>query len=131
MDRNDFIEEMKDKDEQELLEIWYDSYHKKTFGIGFHEAAGTAPNLKEAFKHWCADTSLHEKVCVGWDYCQKKRSLGRSLQLATVLGDVLSPLFGLSTNGAFSAALLMVEHGFDFVCDCDEAAPASPPTPAP
>ena len=129
MDREGFIDEMKDKDRQKLLETWYGEYHKNTFGIGFHEAAGTTPNLAQAFVQWCSST-LYEKICVEWGYCQKKRSMGRSAQLATALADFLAPFVHLTTNGALSVAFLLVEYGFDSICDCDGEVAADPPSPA-
>lgn len=118
---------MEGTNRQELLETWYDDYHRQTFGIGFREAAGTPPNLAEAFKRWCATSSLRDKVCIQWKYCEKKRSLGSTAQLATTLADFLASVLGLGTNGALSAALLLVQYGFDSICDCGGDAPVKPP----
>lgn len=127
MENGDFIEKLQGKGQEELLEAWYDEYHRHAFGIGFREAAGASPNLVQVFKRWCAVISIHDKVCVQWNYCQKKRSIGPSAQLAAALADFLAPLIGLTVNGALSVALLLVQHRFDSICDCDGKAPVKSP----
>ncbi|HSS79074.1 MAG TPA: hypothetical protein VLV54_20300 [Thermoanaerobaculia bacterium] len=125
MEQGDFIGKVQDKGQQELLEAWYDEYYRNTFGVGFREAAGVPPNLAHAFMQWSV-TSIHDKVCVQWEYCKKKRSMGQPAQLATALADFLAPLAGFTTNGALSVAFLLVQYGFDSICDCDGDAPVKP-----
>jgi hypothetical protein len=113
------VEDFLRRDSTRLLEDWYDDYHQRTFGIGFREAAGVAPDLPSVFRRWCDATGLRSKVCVEWDYCNKKASMAK-VQLCATLGDFVSAILVVNTNSGLTVAVLLVQFGFDSMCACQE-----------
>jgi hypothetical protein len=113
------IRELLKKSEDDLLSEWFNSELEAEVGGNLPDLAGKTPDLKKLFRKWSKD-NLAELICVQWDYCQKRKSYGRTIELVTQLGQFIYTNMKMQLPIPFSLAVLLVMHGFDQFCDCGE-----------
>ncbi|HJW30096.1 MAG TPA: hypothetical protein VJ508_12730, partial [Saprospiraceae bacterium] len=57
-----------------------------------------------------------------WGYCQKRKTYGKTVQLVAQLGEFINSNLQMPMPIPFSLAVLIVMHGFDQFCHCEEDA---------
>ncbi len=114
------LEQYRTQTKDALLEEWFDHHHRRTVGISYKDATGVIPDFADAFRRWCDSSDLRKLICDDWDYCEKKKAWGPTAKFVSALADTIIAALGIDTPMAIPAAVLLVQHGFDVICQCDD-----------
>jgi hypothetical protein len=113
------IEKIMKKPEQELLAEWFDVEMRLELGSSAEDVVSKPGELRKLFKKWSGE-NLRDVICSDWDYCQKRKQFGKTVELVSQLGEFIYNSMKLPIPIPFSLAALVVMHGFDQFCDCGE-----------
>jgi hypothetical protein len=119
MERSE-VKKLLGKSENDLLLEWFDAEMRDKVGGSAEDIAGITTNLSKLFSKWSI-TNLRDLVCSEWDYCDKRKKLGKSIELVAQLGEFIYSSLKMPGNVPFSLAVLIVMHGFDEFCGCQES----------
>ncbi len=61
---------------------------------------------------------LKQKICVEWDYCNKRSSYGNIQTLVYAISPIISTEVGVPIATAIIVAMILVKMGLDHFCDC-------------
>ncbi|HLT34785.1 MAG TPA: hypothetical protein VK034_00835, partial [Enhygromyxa sp.] len=94
-------------------------YYRKTFGIGPEEATSLRSDAQAAFNRWLQREGMVKRLCAQLDYCAKREKYQRGAELAAIVAEALAPIGDIDMRGACAAATLLIELGFDTLCECE------------
>jgi hypothetical protein len=111
-------------DEDKLYQDWYTGLSEKTEKDQDMAEVAVIPNtdeLKRLFDSWFNNQKEKlKKLCVDYDYCQKKQQSQQLSLIAFVIDAVLILLKTIPINPVALATILVVGKFLDRLCDCPE-----------
>ncbi|RKZ51810.1 MAG: hypothetical protein DRR16_07275 [Candidatus Parabeggiatoa sp. nov. 3] len=109
-------------DEDKLYQDWYTGLFETSEDAQYTTEVGIIPDrdkIKRFFEKWFNNQKDKlKKLCVDYDYCQKRQQSQQSSLIAVVADGVSIILGSMPVNVAALATILVAGKFLDRLCDC-------------
>jgi hypothetical protein len=109
-------------DEDKLYQDWYTGLFETSKDAQYTSDVGIIPGieeLKQFFEEWFKNQKEKlKKLCVEYDYCQKRQQQNQQTLLIAGVADSLTFVVGIPVNFVAVATILVSGKFLDRLCDC-------------